>query len=207
MFIWAACLEGLAEAVGLFLKSSGINIPNLILLLLCVKQPLEATLLVPTGLLEAGALRSFFCGIFFAAQGHKWALYHPQGQCCGWKMGRGRACAHCLLWQGGIYSTSAWIQHLECGQIMHIPPLLSHNTPHRITAEHWLTCAKHRVFPSFLGGWHWHTTTVLPTVTIYSIFTLLEAIQSINLHMSCCHISFHKLHANNNEQFKGRVLE
>lgn len=37
---------------------------------------------------------------------------------------------HCLLWQGGICSTSSCLQHLERFQIMHIPPPLSHDALH-----------------------------------------------------------------------------
>lgn len=86
--------------------------PNLILLLLCVKQPVPITHTAGTHEAPRG------WALLSAAQGQEPALQHPQGQ---GKMGMGGACAHCPLWQGGIHPTSSWTQHLGCGQVEHIP--------------------------------------------------------------------------------------
>lgn len=182
-------------------KSSGIIIPNMTLPLLCVKQPHSRSHTVGTHEAARG------WALLFAAQGHRRALHQPRDNAVdeGWAWEEPVPTASC----GRVGYTAHLDTHLQRGQIVHIPSLLSHNTLCGWVWWGWnhswalLMCAKHRVFPSLLGGWHWHTT-VLPAVTIYSIFTLWEAVQSINLHMSCCRVSFHKLHANNNEQFGGK---
>lgn len=140
---------------------------------------------------------------------------HLQWPCCEWKV-----CPKSLVpvafspypaprWQGGPSSISSWILHLVSGQRSSL----------RLRSP-WLSLVGLGWQPALVNGMQsvqysshsWEVTpacpvliTGLPSAITLSIFTLLKPARSVNLYVSCCHISFHKLYANNNIQFRGKI--